>query len=180
MEKDPLSEVYSFVERAYVRLQAGDLIDQCLEECILDPIQAMIEALILAGPQSLSALREIHSEAERRKSLVQEDVYQLLQDLGKNLKSYGVSLQLNALEAVLNLNQPQFLSVLDTQGILDDSIRLDCLQILKNTQEVLQDLLPRLQLLVELEQYLSDWIWGMAFQAARQDSLLDGAGLMPH
>jgi hypothetical protein len=59
MADDPIDAVYSYVERAYVRLQAGDILIRCMEEGNALPMQQMVEGLVLAGPQSLSVLREM-------------------------------------------------------------------------------------------------------------------------
>ena len=65
MSDDPLDAVYSYVERAYIRLQAGDVLIRCLDEANAAPIQQMVETLILAGPGSIGVLQEILSEAEQ-------------------------------------------------------------------------------------------------------------------
>ncbi len=68
MADDPLEAVFSMVERAFIRLQAGDVLLSCLEEDDTAPVQKLVEGLVLAGPQSLNALREVRAEAACRKS----------------------------------------------------------------------------------------------------------------
>lgn len=68
MAEDPLEAVFSMVERAFMRLQAGDVLLLCLEEDNTVPMQKLVEGLVLAGPQSLNALREVRAEAASRKS----------------------------------------------------------------------------------------------------------------
>lgn len=70
MPEDPLEAVFSMVERAFVRLQAGDVLGLCLEEDDTAPMQKLVEGLVLAGPQSLNALREIRAEASTRKEVL--------------------------------------------------------------------------------------------------------------
>lgn len=67
MSEDPLEAVFSMVERAFMRLQAGDVLLLCLEEEDTAPMQKLVEGLVLAGPQSLNALREVRAEAASRK-----------------------------------------------------------------------------------------------------------------
>jgi hypothetical protein len=50
MDEDALENVFSYVERAYVRMQAGDVITQCLDEGRLTPLQSLVEMLIVVGP----------------------------------------------------------------------------------------------------------------------------------
>jgi hypothetical protein len=68
MSDDPLEAVFSMVERAFMRLQAGDVLLLCLEEDNAVPMQKLVEGLVLAGPQSLNALREVRAEAASRKN----------------------------------------------------------------------------------------------------------------
>jgi hypothetical protein len=51
MQKDPLEAVNAFVERAYVRLQAGEVLLYCLEREDAAPMRTLVEELVLAGPQ---------------------------------------------------------------------------------------------------------------------------------
>ena len=74
---DPLDAVYSYVERAYIRLQAGDVLIRCLDDGSAAPIQQMVEALVLAGPRSMGVLQEILAEAEQRKGQIVDDLHQL-------------------------------------------------------------------------------------------------------
>jgi hypothetical protein len=77
MADDPLDAVYSYVERAYIRLQAGDVLIRCLDEGYATPIQQMVETLVLAGPRSMGVLQEILAEAEQRKGQIMDDLHQL-------------------------------------------------------------------------------------------------------
>jgi hypothetical protein len=77
MTDDPLDAVYSYVERAYIRLQAGDVLIRCLDEGNAAPIQQMVEALVLAGPRSMGVLQEVLAEAEQRKGQIMDDLHQL-------------------------------------------------------------------------------------------------------
>ena len=171
MEDDPLESVYSFVERAYMRMQAGDILIRCLEESSTTPIQQMVESLVLAGPRSLNALRETLAETEQRKSQIQEDLHQLLKDLEKSLKSYGVNLNGSGnVEAITGLSQVGFLSLLRTQEIHDNETQTACLQILKDSRDLIETLSSRYLLLQDIEGYLQDWIWALVVQAQHQDT----------
>jgi hypothetical protein len=77
MADDPLDAVYSYVERAYIRLQAGDVLIRCLDEGNAVPIQQMVEGLVLAGPRSMGILQEILTEAEQHKGQIIDDLHQL-------------------------------------------------------------------------------------------------------
>ncbi len=172
MSSDSLDGVYSFVERAYVRLQAGDLLIRCLDEASPAPIQQYVESLVLGGPSNMNALRETLAEAGRRKAQVQEDVQQVINGLASSLKSYGVSLPDE--RALLAAEQPQIalLALLRQQSIRDNEAQRACLQILKETRSILESLTERLGLLEEIEAYLQDWLWGIAYQSNRRSPVL--------
>jgi hypothetical protein len=125
MSDDPLDAVYSYVERAYIRLQAGDVLIRCLDEANAAPIQQMVETLVLAGPGSIGVLQEILAEAEQRKAQILDDLHQL--------KARATSPEL------------------DQEG-----------------NEIIGNLEARIQLLDEIETYLQDWVWGLAYQTTRQ------------
>ena len=166
MRDDALDAVYSYVERAYVRLQAGDLMMRCLDEDSLLPIQQLIEGLFLAGPDSLLVMREVLAEAGRRKGQVQEDLQQVIRGLHSSLRSYGVHLEADSSPAALAQITPlKMMSILRQQDIHDQETQVACLRILKESRSLLKSLNLRLQLLVNMETYLSDWLWGMVYQA---------------
>ena len=171
MPDDPMDMVYSFVERAYVRLQAGDVLIRCLEEGATTPIQEMVEGLVLAGPQSLSALREILAETGQRKSQIQDDMHQIFVDLEKSLKSYGVPLVKTKDPLAVSLLTPlAFLVQLRELGITENDTQVACLQLLKDSRELIDNLISHFKLMEEIEAYLQDWIWGLAYQLTHADS----------
>ena len=77
MSDDALTEVYAYVERAYVRLQAADVLTHCLEEGDPAPVQDLVEELVLVGTQSMSAIREILAEVASRKTQLRDDQNQI-------------------------------------------------------------------------------------------------------
>ncbi len=168
MAHDPLDDVYSFVERAYIRLQAGDVLIRCLEEGSPAPIQGMVEGLVVAGPQSINVLREIMAEAGQRKAQVMDDLHQLFNDLEHSLKSYGVALSNSkSTLGMTQLTPARFLSMLREQGITEEKIQIDCLKLLRDSRELMVSLANHVRLLEEIETYLKDWLWGLAYQSAR-------------
>jgi hypothetical protein len=170
MAHDPLDDVYSFVERAYIRLQAGDVLIRCMEDGNAAPVHQMVEGLVLAGPQSLNILREILVEVGQRKLQVFDDLQQLFSDLERSLKSYGVYLKdpKNYL-AMPHLTPVRFLSMLREQGINEEKTQIECLRILRESRELIVSLTNNVRLLEEIETYLKDWLWGLAYQMTRQE-----------
>jgi len=168
-EEDPLDGVYSFVEKAYTRLQAGDVIFRCMEEENTTPIQEWVEGLVLAGPESLAVLREILKEVDERKRQSKEDIRQVLQDFRTSLDSCGVHLAGVHNERVLNHLTPEgLLSMLSDQGISQEETQIICLQLRNDAKDLVQDLETHLRLLVEIEIYISDWLWGLVYESAQR------------
>jgi len=179
MADDPLGAVYAFVERAYVRMQASDLLTQCLEEGGATPLQKLVESLVLAGPQSLSALREISEEMAARSTQLEEDRRQVYTKLEGDLKSYGVRLggRLTP-QSLARLTPVAFLALLREQGVLEEEAQLACLQLLEDTLSVMETLQKHGKLLEEMEIYLEDWMWGLIYQSAR-DGRIEGVNNAP-
>jgi hypothetical protein len=169
MVNKPLASIYSIVEKAYFRLQAGDVITHCLEEGSTGPIHEMIQEMVLAGPQSLDALREILSEALKRKAQVYDDLNQVTNQLSIILKGYGISLERQGgNQALQTLREDQLHIMLDESKVIKKEERLGCLQILKDSQELITTLTVKIQLLESIERYLQDWLWGLTYQFIKQ------------
>jgi hypothetical protein len=167
MEDDPLHSVYAYVERAYVRLQAGDLLTRCVDENSLTPVLQMVEGLVLAGPQSLQALREVLAETTQRKAQVQDDLNQLHQNLDKTLRSFGIYFQYENLPEMVTLPPEHFRQMLIAQQANEEA-QVTCTQIFLDSQELVEGLSSRLGVLGEIEEYLKDWLWGLVYQSVCQ------------
>lgn len=72
MYEDSLEAVYSFIERAGIRLKVNEVLVECLEDGNTASFQDLIEELIVAGPESLRIVREIISEVDLMMNQMQE------------------------------------------------------------------------------------------------------------
>jgi hypothetical protein len=169
MDNKPASSIYSIVEKAYFRLQAGDVLTHCLEVGTSEPVHEMIQEMVLAGPQSLEALREILGEAMKRKAQVYDDLNQVTNQLSIILKGYGISLERQGGNQVLkSLSESQLFEMLDEQNVDDVAERTGASQILMDSQELITALNGKIQLLENIEVYLQDWLWGLTYQFIKQ------------
>jgi len=169
MADNPLDAVYAYVERVYTRMQAGDVLIRCLEEGCIAPIHEMVEGLVLAGPQSLGALREALGETNQRKAQVQDDLHQVFSELRRVLRGYGISLEAFERENTLQELAPlQLLAVLRQQGVEEPETQEACLNVLHNSRDLMSNLGANLQLLTEIEAFLQDWLMGLAVQSAQE------------
>jgi hypothetical protein len=177
---DPLGAVYAFVERAYVRMQASDLLTQCLKDGKPAQLQKLVEGLVLAGPQSLEALREVMDEITARSDQIKEDRRQVYIKLEGDLKGYGVKLGGRlTVQSLARLTPVAFLALLGEQKVQDEAAQMACLQLLEDALGVMDTLVQHEALLEEMEFYLEDWLWGLFYQSAR-DRHLEGAGSAPN
>lgn len=169
MVNRPNSSIYSIVEKAYYRLQAGDVLTHCMEDGSTDPIHEMIQEMVLAGPQSLEALREILGEAMKRKTQVYDDLNQVTIQLSIILKGYGIKLGAQEGNQVLQtLTENQLIGLMDAQDVIEKETRSGCLQVMKDSKEIITTLNNKIQLLENIEKYLRDWLWGLTYQFIRQ------------
>ena len=184
MVNRPTSSIYSIVEKAYFRLQAGDVLTHCIEDGSTDPIHEMIQEMVLAGPQSLEALREILGEAIKRKTQVYDDLNQVTNQLSIILKGYGINLESYGGNQILQtITEVQLRDLMDKQNIIEKETRSSCLQVMKDSQELISTLNGKIQLLENIENYLQDWLWGLTYQFIRSgedeiDSMPMKSGLL--
>jgi hypothetical protein len=172
MNDDPLLAVYEYVERAYVRLQAGEVLNHCLDNGNPAPMQSLVEGLVLVGPQSLSVIREIIAEVGARKAQLSDDRNQIYYRLTRNLKIHEVCLPLQCTPGSFDRFTPAiFLAYLNQQGIVDDQAQIQCLRLFQDTKELIGSLNDNFKLLDDIERYLEDWLWGLIYQFSRQQRL---------
>lgn len=169
-QSDPsLDAVYMYVEQAYLRMQAGDVLIRCMDEGSIIPMQQIVEGLILAGPDSLAVLREILAEASQRKVQVQDDLHQVYVQFVSSLESYGAYLSgYQSALSLMRLTPRRFLHLLREQDI-SNKTQIACLQLLQETRSLIKHLAVQLHLLEDIAHYLQDWMWGMVYDAARED-----------
>lgn len=157
----PLDEIFSFVERHYWRLQAGDVLTRCMEEGRITPMEQVVEALVFDGPHNLGALQEMLDEVDQRRRQLEDDLRQMLSDIRHQLRRLGVTPTSLSPERTLE----------DLQSLLQhteasSSAPADLLNMLHNAREVGQSMQAHLELLYDLEDLLLDWLWGMAYHFA--------------
>jgi hypothetical protein len=171
MPEDPLESVYAYTERAYIRLQAGDMIMRCLDEGNPAPIQQMVEGLVLAGPQNIEVMKEILAEVGQRKSQLEDDVNQLLNEMVNGFQRCGLSLPANrSPRSLVRMSSSTLIKLMSEQNITDEKLQSDSSEILHNSKELVKGINTHIRLVEEIERHLQDWIWGLACQSTRTDS----------
>jgi hypothetical protein len=169
MSDDSLENIYAFAEKAYVRMQAGDVLIHCLDDSSVEPMHQMVETLLLAGPENLEVIKEILAETSQRKTQVDDDMQQVISGLKTNLEGYGIRLHSVRKPSSLSGMKPaRFLKILREQGVQDEHVQTTCLQMLYDSRDLIDSLQSHYNLLAELEAYLQDWMWGVVYDSVHQ------------
>jgi len=159
-----------FSEMAYVRVKAGDVLIHCLEEGNGEPMQELVEALVLAGPENLVVMREILTETNQRKVQVGDDISQVLSGLRVNLQSYNIRLRgMRKASTLVEMTPGRFMALIKHHGILELDAQDACMQLFKDAQDLTVSLSGHYTLLAHIEEFLEDWIMGVSYQLAHQE-----------
>jgi hypothetical protein len=167
-----LDDLLSIAERAYVRMQAGELISQCLDQGDQAPLDNLVQQLVLAGAPSLSILREILDEIRSTRSTLRQEGLALRQDLKEALAGFGVHLP-----KLLSADPPEAFRRICGQGLREE-IREAARELTAEDQAVLDEICvdasgrvakiaARLALLGHLDSSVRDWLASLAYEAAR-------------
>lgn len=169
MFDDNLETVLTMVERAFVRIQAGDVLATCLQQESTAPLQKLVEELVLAGPTSLNALREIRAEVIAQRAELQNEIARIFSSMEEKLMSWGVNLEgLSGRTTMHSLEIACLGNLLRPAEGQDDSRLLECSRLLGASKESMIQIARQILLLNEVDIYLGDWIWGLMYQSARQ------------
>jgi hypothetical protein len=177
---EPLDEVLTFAERAYVRMQAEQLIRQCLDRGNATPFNALLENLVLAGAGSLGVLREIQEELQAARTHLGSEGLNVRQDLVQALSEFGVQLP-----QLLSAEAPDAFRQICRHGLRRDAARAAAHRLEAEDEHLLQEICSeagkrvagiarRLALLKRMERMVGDWQEGLVFEAV-QDRLTNVA-----
>jgi len=169
MGDDHLDNFLEFAERAFIRIQAGEVLSRCLDVDNISPIHKLVESLVIAGPDSLEVFHEVLAETDLRKKQIETDLEQIVSGLQSSLASYGCSLPgVHKASALNRLRPARFISMLRAQGIPDEDTLYNCIQLIRDARDLVQSLDEKHRLLSQAEQYLNDWLWGVYYNTTRQ------------
>ena len=166
----PLDDLLNFAHHSYVRMEAEQLISECLELEDPSPFNDLIEGLVLAGTSSLMLLREVLDEVLGVKSLLSQEGLGIRQDLVDALSQFGVHLPqllyIDAPEAFRQISGKQLKYGTSTSsGKLrsEDQILLD--EIWIEAGERVRIIARRLTMIKSFEEAVRDWMKCLAYDA---------------
>ena len=164
----PLDELLSLAERTYVRLEAEQLIDDCLRKGDPTPFDELLEELVMAGSKSLTVLREILGAIRTVKTSLSQEGLGVRQDLIDALAEYGIKLN-----QIISVEAPESFWRITRQDLhkevmkrvislpTEDETLLEeiCIEAGKQVTRIAR----RLVILNRFEESVIDWIDGLAY-----------------
>jgi len=169
----PLDDLLNFAHHSYVRMEAEQLINECLELGNPTPFNDMVEGLVLAGISSLMLLREILEEILNAKSALSQEGLGIRQDLVDALSEFGVHLP-----QLFYVDMPEFfqqssnrhlkygLKNVSDQLRSEDRILLE--EICLEADERVKQISHRLAMITSFEESVRDWMRCLAYEAMQR------------
>lgn len=173
-----LKELISFAENSYIRLEAEQIIEDCLASGSALPFERLLEELVLAGTTSLYALWEVLEAIRAYKTQLGQEGLNIRQEITEAFDGFGIQLP----EEVLS-NPPDMFRKLCGRGLqkvaykmgqglsLEDEYLLS--DICDDAASRVSTIARRLAILQSFEDSVVDWIDGLVYEAAHQTSRAD-------
>lgn len=180
----PLDDLLTIAERAYVRMQAEQLISQCLDEGDASALEALIQQLVLAGAPSLAVLREIREEIGSVLSSLRQEGLAVRQELKDALAGFGLQMP-----QLLAADPPEAFRRISGQGlrnevkkaasglVSEDQLLLE--EICREAGDRVSTIASRLALLGKVDRAVHDWLVSLAYEAAHTSQELEILPRMP-
>lgn len=174
----PLDNLLTYAEKSYIRLEAEQLIADCLGQGDTLPFDQLIKELVLAGSASLIVLREILDAIRAKKTTLSQEGIGVRQDLMDAMAEFGVYLP-----ELLSAEAPEAFRQICSQG-LRQQVRELAIQLEVEDESLLEEICAeagdrvsrvakRMVLLMRLEASVLDWIKGLVYEAAHTVDLND-------
>ena len=172
----PLEDLISLAERTYVRLEAEQLIEDCLIQANPEPFNKLLEELVMAGTGSLVVLREILSVIRSVKTTLNQEGMGVQHDLQKTLSQFGVSLPRTpsgwtqeSFWQIYHYGLYQEIKAHAPWLKMEDQLLLE--EICNEAGKRVAQIIRRLVFLKGLEETVMDWINVMIYEIAHSSDL---------
>ncbi|MFN2147206.1 MAG: hypothetical protein ACK2T2_02350 [Anaerolineales bacterium] len=173
---EPLHELLNFAERTYVRMQAEQLIADCLKRGDPEPFFQMLAELILAGSSSLGIMREVQDVIRTLKADLTKNGMGVRQDLVQAMSEFGIFLP-----RILSADAPDAFRQICSRT-LRDHVRSLASNLEPEDVRLLEEICieaggkvtliaGQMAILKQLESSVQDWMEGLAYQAAHRSDL---------
>jgi hypothetical protein len=115
-ETEILNELLALAEQSYIRVEAEQLIAECLRHEDESSFEELIESLVLMGASSINVLREILEEIQSEKSDLSREGFSVRQDLMEAFNQFGLHLP-----ELLTVEVPEAFNRICSEGLALDS-----------------------------------------------------------
>jgi len=178
---EPLDELLSIAERTYVRMQAEQLIEDCLRRGDPEPFFELLADLIMAGTSSLSILREVQDVIRVMKTGLGRDGMGVRQDLVQAMSEFGIYLP-----RILSADAPDAFRQICSRTLRDHvrslavNLELEDVSLLEEicieAGSKVTRIAGQMALLNQLEASVQDWMEGLAYEAAHEADFTPDSG----
>lgn len=166
---DPLDELLTYAERSYLRLEAEQLIRDCMDQGDPSAFNRLLEELVIAGSHSLLVLREILETIRSIMSDLSQEGLSVRQDLMDAMAEFGLFLP-----QLLSVDAPESFRQICSQGLriqisemasklaIEDEDLLD--EICTEASERVTSIARGMSILMGFENSVMDWMEGLAYE----------------
>lgn len=159
-----------------LRMQANDLLSHCIATGQAKPLYQVVENLLLVGPSAFYTLNALLRETSQRRAQIEDEIHRAIGTFYNNVyAASGLTAEqfdrpffaYETLQFEYRL-YGDYLYELD--WIASDITSETFSQLTEyhaETSQKLDQLAKQYQLCVQLENYLEDWLWGMAYQTVQ-------------
>jgi hypothetical protein len=181
---DPLDDLISLAERTYVRLEAEQLIEDCLAKDDTAPFLNLLEQLVIAGTDSLVILREILSVIRSVKSSLNQEGIGIQDELRKALSEFGINLprilsagKRNSLWQIYHGDLYEVIKNHTPWLEVEDHLLLE--EICTEAGGRVAQIISHILMLNVFEESILDWMNGMIYEMAHSSDLILRTSLKP-
>lgn len=172
MLSNPLEDLLNFAQHSYVRMEAEQLIQECLALNDVGPFNKMVEALVFDGPSSIYLLREVLEEVQSAKSILSKEGLGVRQDMMEALTEFDVHLpNLLSVKAQDDFRQIYLQSKNLKNSIREAKLNTEdeelLLEIWSEAGERVLEIAGRLDFVKHMEGIIRDWIGSLAYEIMR-------------
>jgi len=168
-----LAELLPLAERAYVRLEAQDLLQRCLKEDNPAPLRELIDEQLGQQNPDLNLLRYLMADVHSRWVVLHERLFDTRRQVisvfrevyGIDLNRFAPSQMLDQFHTLSTEGLFEWLSTAGHQLPGDEALLLR--EVFAEAVTLARELVEDLRMLESLNEYLDDWIAGLTVLVAR-------------
>ena len=166
---DPLDEILTYAERSYIRLEAEQLIQECVDQRDSRTFDKLLQELVFAGSNSIIVLREILETIRDMKSNLSQEGLGVRQDLMDAMAEFGLHLP-----ELLAVDAPESFRRICSHGLriqigelaselaIEDEDLLE--EICSEASERVSMIGRQMTILIGLENSVNDWLESLAYE----------------